>query len=153
MIMLNAVEVLREHVPQETRIHYIITNGGSAPNIVPAFAEVNLIARNPDADVLNGIWERIMKCAQAGALASETRMEFEQGTNYANVLPNDALAEVVGRAMRKAGGYEYTAEEQPVRRTSCRRRWVRPWHRPGPETVKVDQSEGSGSGVHAMSAT
>jgi len=71
MIMLNAVEFLREHVPQETRIHYIITNGGSAPNVVPAFAEANLVARNPDADVLNGIWERILKCAQAGALAGD----------------------------------------------------------------------------------
>src|SRR5579872_1483459 len=80
MIMLNAVEFLREHVPQETRIHYVITNGGSAANVVPAFAEVSLVARNPDAETLNGIWERIMKCAQAGALASETRMEFEQGT-------------------------------------------------------------------------
>jgi len=97
MIMLNAVEMLREHVPQETRSHYIITNGGSAPNIVPAFAEVSLIARSPDASVLNGVWERILKCAQAGALASETRMEFEQGTNYANVLPNDALAAVLAQ--------------------------------------------------------
>jgi aminobenzoyl-glutamate utilization protein B len=103
---------MREHVPQETRIHYIITNGGSAANIVPAFAEISLIARNPDANVLNGIWERIMKCAQAGALASETRMEFEQGTNYANVLPNDTLSEVLGRAMQKAGGYEYTPDER-----------------------------------------
>src|SRR5262249_45238650 len=41
MIMLHAIEMLREHVPQETRIHYIITNGGNAPNIVPAFAEVS----------------------------------------------------------------------------------------------------------------
>src|SRR5580658_10160815 len=112
MIMLNAIEFLREHVPQETRIHYIITNGGSAANIVPAFAEANLIARNPDAQVLNGIWERIMKCARAGALASGTRMEFEQGTNYANVIPNDALPEVLGRAMLKAGGYEFTPEER-----------------------------------------
>src|SRR5271154_2403089 len=112
MIFLNSVEYLREHVPQETRIHYVITNGGSAPNIVPAFAEANLVARNPDANVLNGIWERIMDCARAGALASGTRMEFEQGTNYANVLPNDALAKVLGRAMQKAGGYEYTPEER-----------------------------------------
>jgi hypothetical protein len=36
-------------------------------------------------------------------------MEFEQGTNYANVLPNDALSEVLGRAMQKAGGYELGA--------------------------------------------
>ena len=143
MIMLNAVEFLREHVPQETRIHYIITNGGSAANVVPAFAEANLIARNPDADVLNGVWERIMKCAQAGALASETRMEFEQGTNYANVLPNDALSAVLGRAMQKAGGYEYTAGERQFAE-SLQKTLGPPAHRPGPEAVKVDQSEGSG---------
>lgn len=112
MIMLNAVEFLREHVPQETRIHYIITNGGSAANIVPAFAEVSLIARHPAAGELENIWARIMKCAQAGALASETRMEFVQGTNYANIVPNDALNDLLGRAMRKAGGYEYTPAER-----------------------------------------
>lgn len=143
MIMLNAVEFLREHVPQTTRIHYIITNGGSAPNIVPAFAEVNLVARHPDAEVLNGIWERIMKCAQAGALASETRMEFVQGTNYANVLPNDELADVLGRAMVKAGGYEYTPAERQFAETLQKTLGV-PARRPGPEKVQADKSEGSG---------
>jgi aminobenzoyl-glutamate utilization protein B len=53
-----------------------------------------------------------MKCAQAGALASETRMEFEQGTNYAHMLPNEVLADVLSRAMQKAGGFEYSADEQ-----------------------------------------
>jgi aminobenzoyl-glutamate utilization protein B len=143
MIMLNAVEFLREHVPQETRIHYIITNGGSAANVVPAFAEVSLIARNPDADVLDGIWNRVMKCAQAGALASETRMEFEQGTNYANVLPNDTLAEVLGRAMEKAGGFEYTPGEREFA-DELQKTLGAPVHRPGPEVVKADKSEGSG---------
>ena len=143
MIMLNAVEFLREHVPQETRIHYIITNGGSAPNVVPAFAEVNLIARHPDAQVLAGIWNRIMKCAQAGALASETRLEFVQGTNYSNVLPNDELAEVLGRAMRKAGGYQYTAAERQFAE-SLQKTLGAPVHRPVPDSVHVDKSEGSG---------
>jgi aminobenzoyl-glutamate utilization protein B len=111
MIMLNAVEMLREHLPRDTRVHYVITNGGAAANIVPAFAEVSLVARHPDAQTLNGVWDRILKCAQAGALASETRMEFQQGTNYANRLPNDVLAEVLARAMQKAGGYQYSPEE------------------------------------------
>ena len=144
MIMLNAVEFLREHVPQETRIHYVITNGGSAANIVPAFAEANLIARHPDAETLNGIWERIMKCAQAGTLASETRMEFEQGTNYSNVLPNDALAEELGRAMQKAGGYEFTPEERQFAE-ELQKTLRAPVRKPGPEEVQVDKSEGFGS--------
>lgn len=143
MIMLNAVEFLREHVPQETRIHYIITNGGSAANVVPAFAEVSLIARSPSAAVLDNVWERIMKCAQAGALASETRFEFEQGTNYANVLPNDALADALSRAMRKAGGYEYTPEEKAFAETILKsvdtsRKLMQP------NEVQADKSEPSG---------
>lgn len=144
MIMLNSVEYLREHVPQETRIHYIITNGGSAPNIVPAFAEANLIARNPDAAVLNGIWERIMDCARAGALASGTRFDFEQGTTYSNVIPNDALTEVLGRAMVKAGGYEYTPAEN-IFAVELQKTLSGPVRSPGPEKVTADMSEGVGS--------
>ena len=143
MIMLNAVEFLREHVPQETRIHYVITNGGSAANVVPAFAEVSLVARNPDAEVLNGVWGRILKCAQAGALASETRMEFEQGTNYANILPNDALAEVLGRALQKSGGYEFTPEERRFAE-EMQKSLDGTGQRPGPDKVQVSKAEGSG---------
>jgi aminobenzoyl-glutamate utilization protein B len=144
MIFLNAVEYLREHVPQETRIHYVITNGGSAANVVPAFAEANLIARNPDAQVLEGIWQRIMDCARAGALASGTRMEFEQGTNYSNVLPNDALTEVLGRAMQKAAGYEYTPSEKTFA-VELQKTLAGPVRSPGPEKVHTDMSEGVGS--------
>ena len=140
MIMLNAIEFLREHVPQETRIHYIITNGGSAPNVVPAFAEASLEARHPDAQVLNGIWDRIMDCARAGALASGTRMEFEQGTNYANVLPNDALSAVLGRAMQKAGGYQYTAVEQTFAE-EIQKTLGGAVKTPGPDKVRTDTSE------------
>ena len=141
MIMLNAVEFLREHVPQETRIHYIITNGGSAPNIVPAFAEVSLIARHPDAGELNNIWARVMKCAQAGALASETRMEFVQGMNYANILPNDTLDDLLGRAMRKAGGFEYSPAEQEFA-GKIQKTLGPDDHRPGPETLHISHDEG-----------
>src|SRR5579872_1982849 len=144
MIMLQSIEFLREHVPQETRIHYIITNGGQAPNIVPAFAEANLVARNPDAQVLDGIWNRIMDCARAGALASGTRMEFEQGTNYSNVLPNDTLGEVLGRAMQKAGGYQLTSEEQKFA-ADLQKTLGGPVRSPGPDRVTTDKSETVGS--------
>jgi aminobenzoyl-glutamate utilization protein B len=140
MIMLNAIEFLREHVPQETRIHYVITNGGAAANVVPAFAEAEVIARHPDAQVLNGIWERIMNCARAGALASGTRMEFVQGTNYANVLPNDALEDVLGRAMQKAGGYEYTPAEHTFA-VALQKTLGFEVKTPGPEHLQVDKSE------------
>ncbi len=112
MIMANAVEFLREHVPESTRIHYIVSNGGSAPNVVPEFAELFLYARNPSMPVLDGIWGRIVKCAQAGALATETRMEMDLIDSSYNVLPNDALAALVDRNLRMVGGVTYTKAEQ-----------------------------------------
>ncbi|MBY0503492.1 MAG: amidohydrolase [Bryobacteraceae bacterium] len=112
MLTANAIEYLREHVPDATRIHYVITKGGSAPNIIPDYAELYLYARNPSMPVLDKIWERILKCAQGGALASETRVEVEFVSSSYNTLPNDALAALVDKNMRIVGGVTYTAEEQ-----------------------------------------
>jgi aminobenzoyl-glutamate utilization protein B len=112
MIMTNAVEFLREHVPDFTRIHYVISDGGAAANVVPEFAELSLYARHPSMPVLDGIWQRILKCAEAGALASETRVESEVVTSDYNQLPNDALAALMDRNLRLVGGFGYTAEEQ-----------------------------------------
>jgi aminobenzoyl-glutamate utilization protein B len=52
MLMGNGVEFLREHIPSNSRVHYIITNGGAAPNVVPDTAELYLYARNPSLPVL-----------------------------------------------------------------------------------------------------
>jgi aminobenzoyl-glutamate utilization protein B len=144
LLMLHAIEMLREHVPQETRMHYIITNGGSASNVVPAFSEVSLGARHPDAGTLDSIWERILKCAQAGALATETRVEIEQTTNYANILPNDALTALVARNMHKAGGFEYTAEERTFA-GEIQKSLGSPKGLEGPEQILTDSSEGAGA--------
>ena len=144
LLMLHAIEMLREHVPQETRMHYIVSNGGSAPNVVPAFSEVTLVARHPDMTTLDGIWQRILKCAQAGALATETRLETEQSTNYANVLPNEALSALVGRNMRKAGGYEYSATERAFAE-EIQKSLASTKNLPGPEKVMADAAEGTDS--------
>jgi aminobenzoyl-glutamate utilization protein B len=117
MIMANAIEFMREHVPDSTRIHYIITNGGSAPNIVPDYSELFIYARHPNMPSLDTIWERIIKCAQAGALASETRMEMDLIESSYNTLPNDALAALADKNMRMVGGVTYTKEEQAFAET------------------------------------
>lgn len=112
MLMGHAVELLREHVPSETRIHYYVSNGGGAANVVPDFAELKLIARHPDATLLEGIWSRVVKCAQAGALGTETTLEIEIIGALANVIPNDTLARLSEANMRRVGGVHYTPEER-----------------------------------------
>lgn len=107
----HAVDLLREHVPQATRIHYVITNGGEAPNVVPDFAEVYVYARHPEMDVLDGIWARVLKCAEAGALATETKLEVELVNSAYNLLPNDGLAKLVDRVLKKVGALEYDDAE------------------------------------------
>lgn len=110
---MNAmVNLMREHVPQETRIHYIITSGGKAPNVVPDFAEAYYYARHGDMRILDGIWERIMNAAKGAALGTGTTMDFELVNSVYNVLPNDALADVMQGALDRVGGYAYTPEEK-----------------------------------------
>jgi aminobenzoyl-glutamate utilization protein B len=112
LLMAHAVDMLREHVPQTTRLHYIITNGGSAPNIVPDFAEVYLYARHPDMPTLDGIWQRVIKCAEAGALATETQLKFEIVGSVYNLLPNAPLTSLLDRNMRVVGGMQYSPDER-----------------------------------------
>jgi aminobenzoyl-glutamate utilization protein B len=112
LLMNHATELLREHIPTEARLHYIITNGGAAPNIVPDFAEAYYYARHPRMGVLDGIWERVVKCAEAGALATETRLEVRVDSSAYEVLPNDTLTRLLQRNLGYVGGVKYTPEEE-----------------------------------------
>ena len=105
------VNMMREHVPQETRIHYIITRGGAAPNVVPDFAEAYYYARQPDMRILDGIWDRIVDAAKGAALGTGTTMDFEITGAVWNVLPNEYLSGVMTKNLERIGGFGYTPEE------------------------------------------
>lgn len=109
--MNNMVNMMREHIPSDTRIHYIITEGGEAPNVVPDYAEVYYYARHPKRDVLAGIFERIKKIADAAALGTETRVEHEIIGGVYDLLPNEPLARLMHSNLTTVGGVTYTAEE------------------------------------------
>jgi aminobenzoyl-glutamate utilization protein B len=112
MLMGNGIEFMREHIPSNSRVHYVITNGGAAPNIVPESAEMYLYARNPSSVVLNNVWNRILKVAQGAALMTETTLEVKDIGGDTNVVPNDVLAKVAQRNLEEVGGFEYTGEEK-----------------------------------------
>lgn len=106
------VNLMREHVPQETRIHYVITAGGKAPNVVPDFAEVYYYVRHPDADMVRAIWERIEEAARGAAEGTGTRVDLELIHGNMNVIPNEVLAGLMQRNLTAVGGIEYDASEQ-----------------------------------------
>ena len=106
------VNMMREHVPQETRIHYVITNGGSAPNVVPDFAEVFYYVRHPDPQQVAAIFDRVVKAAEGAAMGTSTRMDHEVIHGIYAVLPNEPLAHVMDANLRRVGGVQYDEKER-----------------------------------------
>ncbi len=105
------VNLMREHVPQETRIHYVITKGGLAANVVPDFAEAEYMVRHPDARMVEEIWNRIVKAAEGAASGTETTMKYEVISGSFNLVPNETLARLMYNNLKIVGGVNYTPEE------------------------------------------
>jgi len=106
------VNMMREHIPQETRIHYVITQGGKAPNVIPDFAEVYYYVRHPKKDQVKEIFQRVVTTAKAAALGTETRMEYEVIGGTHDLLLNKTLAEAMQKNLEKVGGVKYTEDEK-----------------------------------------
>jgi aminobenzoyl-glutamate utilization protein B len=116
---LDAVEVmnvmtnfLREHVPDGTRIHYVITNGGKAPNVVPDEAEVYYYVRHVDMNVVKNVWGRVVDAAKGASIGTGTTYDLQLIGSVYSLLPNETLLRLQQRALEKVGGYTYTPEER-----------------------------------------
>ena len=110
--MNHMVNMMREHVPSDARIHYVITRGGLAPNVVPDFAEVYYYCRHPDVDVVMSMWERIVKAAEGAALGTGTRVELEVIHGIYDKLSNHHLQKLFDANLRALGGIDYSDEER-----------------------------------------
>ena len=108
----HMVNLMREHVPQETRIHYVITAGGNAPNVVPDFAEVFYYARHPEAETVREIWGRLEEAARGAALGTGTEVDWEIIHGNHSLLVNETLAVMMDEKLRQVGGVSYNEFEQ-----------------------------------------
>jgi aminobenzoyl-glutamate utilization protein B len=116
---LDAVEamdmmanMMREHIPSDARMHYVITNGGSAPNVVPDFAEVYYYVRHIDSMTVEAIFDRLAKAGEGAALGTGTTMDYEVIGGTHNLLANETLARVMNAKLNEVGGVTYTPEER-----------------------------------------
>lgn len=111
-LMNVGVQFLREHVPQEARIHYAITNaGGFSPNVVQSKAEVLYLIRAPKLEQVEEIYQRINKIAKGMAMATETEVEIEFIKSCANLVPNKALNSVLYQNLLSAPPIVYSKED------------------------------------------
>jgi aminobenzoyl-glutamate utilization protein B len=109
--MDNMVNLMREHIPSSARIHYVITSGGKAPNVVPDFAEVYYYVRHPKKEEVVAIFDRVVKAAQGAALGTETEVSYEIIGGTHDLLINKTLAAEMYKNLSLAGGVTYTLEE------------------------------------------
>jgi aminobenzoyl-glutamate utilization protein B len=110
---MNAmVNMMREHVTDDTRIHYVITRGGEAPNVVPDFAEVYYYSRHKTRDEVIRVFDRIVNAAKGAALGTGTTMDYEMigGTHELLFVPR--LQKRMQQNLEKIGGFFYTEEER-----------------------------------------
>ena len=105
------VNLMREHIPDRTRIHYVITQGGKAPNVVPDEAEVYYYVRHQDPQVVKNVWEWVKQAASGAAVGTQTTMDVEVTGGVYSMLPNEALMKVMDRSLRSAGTITWTPEE------------------------------------------
>lgn len=105
------VNLLREHTTMNTRIHYVITEGGKAPNVIPDFAEVFYYVRHSETDEVEAVWERVESAARGAAEGTGTKVEWEVIHGNNPLLVNQSLARMMDSKLRQVGGVEYTAEE------------------------------------------
>ncbi len=115
---LDAVELLnvsanylREHVTDDVRIHYSITNGGPAPNIVPDYASVWYFVRALTRETVDDTYNRLVKAAKGMAMATETEVEVEFLGGCYNTLQNKVLVNLVHDTMKETELPSYTDEE------------------------------------------
>ena len=109
--MNHMVNMMREHIPQESRIHYVITKGGLAPNVVPDLAEVYYYVRHPKMSVVEDLFTRVVNTASGAAIGTDTKMTYEVMHGNFSLLPNDTLQKIVHKNLEDLGGITYDEDE------------------------------------------
>lgn len=116
---LDAVEAFnfmmnlnREHIHPDCRMHYVITNGGEAPNIVPDKAQVYYYLRHPNPAIAKDLLNRALKAAEGAAMGTGTTVKYSYVSGTYPVLRNEHLAQIAQRNLEKVGGVMLTEEEK-----------------------------------------
>jgi aminobenzoyl-glutamate utilization protein B len=115
-LMNVGVNYLREHMISDARIHYVITSGGGAANVVPDYAESLYVVRSPLNSQVMDLFERVQNVAKGAALMTGTEVEVVFGTATSNLLLNDTIAEVLQEKLEEVGAPQFDAAENDFAR-------------------------------------
>ena len=106
-----AVNYMREHTEDNVRIHSVIPNGGSAPNVVPEDADIWYYVRGRDRKQVDELIDRVINCAKGAAMATETRVRTLFHDSVAERIQNQTLAEMMDSVLRRCKPPRFTPAE------------------------------------------
>ncbi len=156
----NGVNALRQLLTDDVRVHGIITHGGEATNIVPAYAEAKFLMRAADVKGLGMVRDKVFAAARGAAEASGARLEIEEGLTYAERNNNHALAGIFRRHLEDQGleVEEPTAKggigSSDIGNVGQITATIHPYIRIGdcvPHTPEFAEAAGSEAGMQALS--
>ena len=104
ILSYNAIDALRQHIKEKARIHGIITDGGEAPNIVPAHTAASFLVRAEDDEYLESLKDRVINCFVGAAAATGAELKYNWAeVRYAAMLNNLTMARLFRRNMQALG--------------------------------------------------
>ncbi|MCA9836166.1 MAG: amidohydrolase [Trueperaceae bacterium] len=111
-LMDIGVNYLREHVIQEARMHSVISSGGQAPNVVPAYAQIWYYVRAPKRHQVDEIYARVLDIAKGAALMSGTSYDIDFVTGCYDYMPNKALTALMFEHLKTLEGSMSFSDEE-----------------------------------------
>jgi len=110
-LLFHSIDMLRQHVKPEVRMHGVIKEGGTAPNIVPEKASAEFYFRSEERNYLNEVVEKVYDCARGAALATGTEVTWDKfETSFDNMVPNEPAEQMMEEVYRELG---ITLSESP----------------------------------------
>jgi aminobenzoyl-glutamate utilization protein B len=115
-LMNVGVNYMREHIPETSRIHYVITNGGGQPNVVPATAQVWYFVRANDHEDVESHFDWLRDIADAAAKMTRTKVAVQVDTDCHEIIPNLPLSRLIARNFEKVGPPQFTEADEKFAR-------------------------------------
>jgi aminobenzoyl-glutamate utilization protein B len=107
---------LREHTKETNRIHYVITNGGAQPNVVPATAQVWYFTRGNTHEDTEYLFDWIRDIADGAAKMTRTKVALHIDTDCHEIIPNLPLSKLIARNMKQIGPPRFTDADRAFAR-------------------------------------
>lgn len=115
-LMNIGVNFMREHIKEDARIHYVITDGGGAPNVVPAKAESWYYVRANSHEDVEKYYAWVCDIAEGAAKMTRTKVKIQIDTDCHEIIGNRPLAEMLHRNLTAVGAPKFSDDEKTFAR-------------------------------------